>query len=122
MRRSRPSSRLLDALPTRLAAAVGIAALAGVLVLSGCSDGQASNEAAETTRSQPTTRVETLTLERTSFTDVIQVTGTVEALDDAVLSSQTDGPVTMLLDLGARVDRGEPVATVDAEEARAAVE
>jgi RND family efflux transporter MFP subunit len=122
MRRSRPSSRLLDALPSRLAAAVGIAALAGVLVLSGCSDGQASNEAAEAPRAQPTTRVETLTLEPTSFTDVIQVTGTVEALDDAVLSAQTDGPVTMLLDLGARVERGEPVATIDAEEARAAVE
>lgn len=94
--------------------------LAGTTILaSGCNDGEASSEEA---RPQPKTRVETLVLEPTSFTDVIEVTGTVEALDDATLSSQTNGPVTMLLDLGARVGAGEPVARIDAEEAEAAVE
>ena len=120
MRRS-ASLRLLDALYARLAPLLGLVVLAGGLVLTGCSDGQASNEASGS-RPQPQTRVETLTLTPTSFTDIIKVTGTVEALDDAVLSSQTDGPVTMLLELGARVDRGEAVATIDAEEAEAAVE
>jgi RND family efflux transporter MFP subunit len=98
------------------------ALLAGALVLApGCSDGQASNSDPETS-TRPATRVETLLLVPTSFTDVIEVTGSVEALDDATLSAQTDGPVTMLVDRGARLDRGEPVATIDAEEAQAAVE
>ena len=102
--------------------AVGLVVLLTLAVaLAGCDDGQASSDARED-RSTPATRVETLVLRPTSFTDVIQVTGTVEALDDAVLSAQTSGPVTMLLDLGARVNRGEPVATINAEEAEAAVE
>jgi membrane fusion protein (multidrug efflux system) len=96
--------------------------LLGTLALtSGCSDGQASNGNAEA-QPPPETRVETLVLEPTSFTDVLQVTGSVEALDDATLSAQTSGPVTMLVDRGARVQAGEPVAKIDAEEAVAAVE
>jgi RND family efflux transporter MFP subunit len=122
MRRVPSPFRVVDASPLRLASLLGLVALAGVLALGGCSNGQASDEEAGAARPQPKTRVETLTLERTSFTDVIQVTGTVEALDDATLSSQTDGPVTMLLDLGTRVDAGAPVAKIDAEEATAAVE
>lgn len=96
--------------------------LAGILtVASGCNNGEASDPAASE-NATPKTRVETLVLEPTSFTDVIQVTGTVEALDDATLSSQTNGPVTMLVDLGTRVSAGQPVAKIDAEEAEAAVE
>jgi len=101
---------------------LGLLVLTGALtLLAGCSNGEASEDATEN-RAQPATRVETLVLAPSSFTDVIEVTGTVEALDDAMLSAQTSGPVTMLLDLGARVEAGEPVATVDAEEAEAAVE
>lgn len=108
--------------PDRLLPVAGLLALMGLLTLtSGCSDGQASNGSSES-RPQPKTRVETLTMKPTSFTDVIEVTGTVEALDDATLSSQTDGPVTMLLDLGTRVNSGEPVAKINAEEVEAAVE
>jgi len=114
--------RSLDWPPSRIGPLLSLLALAGALtLLVGCSDGQASEEASES-RAQPTTRVETLVLAPSSFTDVIEVTGTIEALDDAMLSAQTDGPVTMLLDLGARVEAGEPVATIDAEEAEAAVE
>ena len=98
-----------------------IVLLAGaVTATSGCSDGQASDSAAPTER--PKTRVETLLLEPRSFTDVIQVPGTVEALDDATLSSQTDGPVTMLRPLGERVQEGEAVAKINAEEAESALE
>ena len=98
------------------------ALLVGVLMLTtGCNDGQASSSTNDASP-RPTTRVETLLLKPTSFTDVIEVTGSVEALDDATLSSQTDGPVTMLVDRGARLQRGEPVAAIDAEEAQAAVE
>lgn len=99
---------------------LGLAILIGLFVAtSGCDDGQASD--AEETRSEPRTRVETLVLAPTPFTDVLKGTGTVEALDDATLAAQTSGPVTMLLDLGAQVQAGEPVAKIDAEEARAAV-
>ena len=96
--------------------------LAGLLGLTtACTNGSASNEA-DDTRAPQATRVETLVLSRTAFTDVISLTGSVEALDDATLSSQTDGPVTMLRDLGTRVQEGDIVAEIDAEEAEAAVE
>ena len=95
---------------------LGVASLA-----SGCSDDQVSDASAQPP-SEPKTRVETLVLEPTSFTDVIELTGSVDALDDATLSAQTDGTVTMLRDRGTRVREGEVVATIDAEEAKAAVE
>ena len=96
--------------------------LGGVLVLtSGCGDDQVSDASTQAS-SQPKTRVETLVLEPTSFTDVIKITGTVEALDDATLSAQTSGTVTMLRGRGTRVAAGEVVATIDAGEAKAAVE
>jgi RND family efflux transporter MFP subunit len=96
--------------------------LVGVLVLTpGCNDGQASSSSDEPP-ARPQIRVETLLLQPASFTDVIEITGSVEALDDATLSAQTDGPVTMLVDRGTRVRQGEPVATIDAEEAESAVE
>jgi len=99
-----------------------LAMVVGVVVFtSGCSDDQVSDASAQSP-TQPTTRVETLVLEPTSFTDIIELTGSVEALDDATLSSQTDGTVTMLRDRGTRVQEGEIVATIDAEEAEAAVE
>lgn len=104
-----------SSLPLLLVLLVG-----GALLVSGCGDGQASNSASDTS-SRPKTRVETYKLIPTSFTDVIEVTGSVEALDDATLSSQTDGPVTKLLELGTRVEAGEIVAEINSEEAEAAV-
>ncbi len=96
--------------------------LMGTFVLtSGCSDGEASNQTGEA-RSPQSSRVETLRLAPTSFTDVIEVTGSVEALNDAELSAQTGGTVTMMADRGARITTGDPVATIDADEAQAAVE
>jgi len=92
-----------------------------VLATSGCGNGNAS-EATSTARTPQLTRVETLLLEPTSFTDIIEVTGSVEALDDATLSAQTSGTVTTLTDRGTRVQSGDPVATVNADEARSAVE
>ena len=97
--------------------------LVGVLGLTtGCSEDQVSDASVQASSTQPTTRVETLILEPTSFTDVIELTGSVEALDDATLSSQTNGTVEMLQDRGTRVQKGEVVAKIDAEEAKAAVE
>ncbi len=95
--------------------------LLGVLAsTSGCEDQQVSDASAKAP-SEPKTRVETLVLAPTSFTDVIELTGSVEALDDATLSAQTNGTVTMLRDRGTRVQEGELVAAIDADEAQAAV-
>ena len=97
--------------------------LVGVLGLTtGCSEDQVSDASVQASSTQPTTRVETLILEPTSFTDIIELTGSVEALDDATLSSQTSGTVEMLRDRGTRVQKEEIVAKIDAEEAKAAVE
>ena len=101
-----------------LALAVTLLGVGGLT--SGCSDDQVSDTPAQVP-TQSKTRVETLVLEPTSFTDVIEMTGSVEALDDATLSAQTNGTVTMLRDRGARVQEGEVVASIDAEEAEAAV-
>jgi len=95
--------------------------MSAVLLVGGCSNGEASDEASQD-RSPQAPRVETLQLEPTSFTDIIEVTGSVEALNDAELSAQTSGTITTMADRGARIESGEPVATVDADEARAAVE
>ncbi len=95
--------------------------LAGATVLTGgCSNGEASNN--NTSRAPQPSQVETLVLQPTAFTDIIEVTGSVEALDDATLSAQTAGTVTMLADRGARIAEGKPVARINADEARAAVE
>lgn len=95
--------------------------LAGLAVgAAGCNNGEASQ--ADEARGPQPSRVETLVLKPTSFTDIIEVTGSVEALDDATLSAQTSGTVTMLAERGARIPEGEAVAKINAEEARAAVE
>jgi RND family efflux transporter MFP subunit len=98
--------------------------LAGTLAFAGgCSDGEASSDNTSTDgRAPQASQVETLVLQPTSFTDVIEVSGGVEALDDATLSAQTAGTVTMLADLGTRIAEGEPVARINADQAQAAVE
>lgn len=91
------------------------------ILTGGCSDGEAQNASSEG-RAPRASQVETLLLESSPFTDIIEVSGSVEALDDATLSAQTSGTVTMLRDRGDRVAEGDPVAQIDADEARAAVE
>ena len=96
--------------------------LGGVaLVLSACDDGQASSTAPEAPE-RPPAQVETLVLSPTSFEDVIELTGTVEALNDATLSAQAGGTITSLVERGERVAAGALVAQVDNREEAAAVE
>lgn len=116
----RPFRLLRPLLPSLLVLVLLSAGLG--LVMTGCTDGEASSESPSESRSSQAIRVETLLLEPTSFTDVIEVTGSVEALHDATLSAQTSGTVTMLAERGAYVEDGAPVARIDADEARAAVE
>ncbi len=67
-------------------------------------------------------RVETLVLAPTTFEDVVQITGSVEALEDATLSAQTAGTVQALIPLGSRVSAGGAVAQLDPALTRSAVE
>lgn len=85
----------------------------------GASDQDESDLAASTNEG---TRVESMILQPTHFADVIELTGTVEAVDDATLSAQSAGTVVALADLGDYVQRGAAVAQLDPQLARAAVE
>jgi RND family efflux transporter MFP subunit len=98
-------------------------ALASVLTLAACSssDEAATAEAVDEAPAARTIRVETLVLSPTPFDDIIEISGTVEASDDAVLSAQSSGTVTTLVPLGQRVAQGAVVAQLDASLARAAL-
>jgi len=91
--------------------------------LSGCSDGEVSagtNDAGTPVSSL--SRVETLEMSPSAFEDVVTMTGTVEALNDATLSAQASGTITELKDLGDRVPDGGIVAQIDPREERASLE
>jgi RND family efflux transporter MFP subunit len=100
-----------------------IGAALGVAVLTmGCGDDQSPATAEAAAQQRPATRVETLVLQSTSFTDVIELTGTVEAIHDATLSAQASGTVISIAELGTYVQEDERIAQLDPAEARAALE
>ncbi len=100
--------------------------LAGLLLLAaaGCSGADEASAPAATaeTSSRRSVRVETLVLQPTSFQDVIELTGSVEAVQDARLSAQASGTIVRLAERGAYVRAGEPVAQIDPALAQAAVQ
>lgn len=57
--------------------------------------------------------VETVEVVNGSFDDYIRLTGTVEALEDATISSETSGRVLSIKDRGAYVQKGETIAQLD---------
>ncbi|HYE58802.1 MAG TPA: efflux RND transporter periplasmic adaptor subunit, partial [Rhodothermales bacterium] len=91
-------------------------ALAGAVFV-GCGGETAAPE----TQDNTTARVEVVRLTPVAFDDVIEVTGSVEALSDAVLSAQAAGTVTYLAPLGAAVGPGAVVASLDPGMQRAQV-
>lgn len=78
----------------------------------------AGNSDADETR---TVRVETIELVPESFEDLIQVTGSLEAPDDALLSAQSSGTVTSLVPIGTSVQAGGVVARLDDRSVQAAL-
>ena len=98
------------------------ALLAVAVFTAGCSNNSSPATAEAATQQRPATRVESLVLEPTSFTDVIELTGTVEAIYDATLSAQASGTVTSIAELGTTVREGERIAQLDDTEAQAALE
>ncbi len=57
--------------------------------------------------------VETVTIVQGEFEDFIRLTGTVEAIDDAVISAETSGRILSITDRGSRVQRGGIIARLD---------
>ena len=66
-------------------------------------------------------RVETLVVEPTVFRDIIQLTGSVEAFDDARLSAQTSGTVITVEPLGTSVRNEGVVAQINPSAPESAV-
>lgn len=97
--------------------------LVALLVLAGCGGANGSESApAEDGTAQRSVRVETLILEPTTFEDVIELTGSVEATNDAMLSAQSAGTVQYLAPLGRQLGRGAVVARLDQGLVRAALQ
>jgi membrane fusion protein, multidrug efflux system len=93
-----------------------------LVTLAGCAGGDnAGDEASEETERSRAQRVEALLLEPTTFDEVIEITGSVEASEDAVLSAQASGSVVTLAPLGRFVRAGETIAQLDPRLAEAAV-
>ncbi|MEX0822546.1 MAG: efflux RND transporter periplasmic adaptor subunit [Rhodothermales bacterium] len=111
-------SHRAPAFPAALPAAV----LAISVLLAGCGGDAGDMQGVAADQEGRVVRVETLVLSPSTFEDVVQITGTVEALDDATLSARTAGTVMSLAPLGASLSRGGEVARLDAALAQAAVE
>jgi RND family efflux transporter MFP subunit len=90
-----------------------------IAVAAGCSN--AEEAATEEATAGDAARVEVLALNPQPFEDVVELTGTVEALDDVTLSAQAGGTIELIADLGTPVEQGAVLARLDDDEAQAAV-
>lgn len=94
--------------------------LLGVLLFAGCSQQEAAEaetpeqvaEATETTNRRQV-RIETVFVNPTSFEDVIEITGTIEAYNDATVSAQVAGTINFRVPRGAYVGSNRVIALVD---------
>ena len=96
-----------------------VPALLLVVAATGCeqNDGNGNNNAQ--TREVV---VETLGTELRSFTEQVRVTGTVEALEDAIISAEVSGRVESIADRGTRVRKGQELVRLDDRIVRSSVE
>lgn len=81
-------------------------------LMSACSTDQ-SEENGEQEDRTPQSAVETVTITPGSFDDYFRLTGTVEALEDAMISSETSGRIMSILSRGETVSQGEEIAQID---------
>ena len=92
-------------------------ALFVLLLVAGCAQPEEANtpttaEASETPE-QRQVRIETIVLRLSSFEDVIELTGTVEAYNDATVSAQISGTLERRAPRGSNVGRNSVIAIVD---------
>lgn len=94
--------------------------LLGVLLVAGCSQPEASEadssepvaEATETTNRRQV-RIETVFVNPSSFEDVIEITGTIEAYNDATVSAQVSGTINYRVPRGTYIRSNRIIAVVD---------
>lgn len=113
-----PLSRRAFAHRLSAALVLGLAAL----LLVGCGDDAPPPEAPLPTQNRRTVQVQVLEADTTAFDDRIQLTGTVEAIDDVNLSAEVAGQLSYVAPLGTRVGRGTVVARTDQRLLQSAVE
>ncbi|MCH8569180.1 MAG: efflux RND transporter periplasmic adaptor subunit [Balneolales bacterium] len=88
-----------------------LSVLIGSLVLfTACENGEEENGNNNRVRQIP---VETIIIEADRFDDFIRLSGSAEAIDDAVLSSEVSGQVLEIANRGERVNRGAVIARID---------
>jgi membrane fusion protein (multidrug efflux system) len=103
----------------------GAAALLAVAVAAACSGGEAqeSSLSANAEGTEPVRRiinVQTVRVEPREFTEFITLTGTLEASTDVQVSAEESGVIRQLLvDKGAYVRAGQPIARIDDQVLRA---
>lgn len=78
-----------------------------------CSENGEAEEESANVNAVRLVPVETVEVTDGSFDDYIRLTGTVEALEDATISSETSGRVLSIKDRGTYVKRGETIAQLD---------
>ena len=89
--------------------------IASIVFLSGCSDEENNENGSNNDDRVRTTVVETSVLQKTEYSDYIRITGSLEAVDDALISAQTSGRVLKIAERGQRVNRGDIIAEIDDE-------
>lgn len=93
-----------------------------VLALAGCNGEAPLNGEDENDESQQRVReiaVETITLRPDGFDDLVRISGSVEAIDDAVISAEVGAQVLSIVDRGTIVQRGDVIAELDKRMLRA---
>ena len=95
--------------------AAGLFSFCAAALLAGCGTEppNAARSAPANVAEERAIRVETLVLEPTVFRDVIQLTGSVDAFDDARLSAQTSGTVIAVAPLGTSLRNEATVAQIN---------
>jgi len=96
------------------------------ILTTGCGDsaanGEQAIEEASATAIVRTVRVNTITMAPGSFEEIIPLTGTLFAPNDASLSAQTSGTIVEMVEIGTRVKEGDVVARLDDRLIRAALD
>ncbi len=95
--------------------AAGVFSFCTAALLAGCGTEppNAARSAPANVAEERAIRVETLVLEPTVFRDAIQLTGSVDAFDDARLSAQTSGTVIAVAPLGTSLRNEATVAQIN---------